>query len=161
MAQDVEKSNFVGGCVCGHVRYSLNRPPIYTHCCHCTDCQQLTGSAFAINATIEASAIEITSGIVKPYVANIKDGSPHEIYRCEACLSPLWSSYGGRSLRSVRLGSLDQSEAVKPDAHIFLRSKLAWVSIPDGAKSFEAFYDIKAEWPQESLARLKLALKDH
>ncbi len=46
-----------GGCSCGRVRYRLERAPIVVHCCHCTLCQRETGSAFAINALVEADSV--------------------------------------------------------------------------------------------------------
>lgn len=48
-----------GGCACGHLRYSLLLPPLIVHCCHCTACQRQLGSAFAINAIVESSALTI------------------------------------------------------------------------------------------------------
>src|SRR5678815_867212 len=42
-----------GGCACGSIRYQLLDKPMFVHCCHCDDCQRLTGSAFALNAIIE------------------------------------------------------------------------------------------------------------
>ena len=53
---------FEGGCSCGAVRYRLKSRPMFTHCCHCLDCQNQTGSAFAINALIESSRIEMLAG---------------------------------------------------------------------------------------------------
>ena len=43
-----------GACLCGHVRFHLSGGPIVTHACHCTQCQRVTGSAFAVNLMIEA-----------------------------------------------------------------------------------------------------------
>jgi hypothetical protein len=42
-----------GGCACGSIRYQLLTRPMFVNCCHCDDCQRLTGSAFVINAIIE------------------------------------------------------------------------------------------------------------
>jgi adenylate cyclase len=36
-----------GGCLCGGLRSEITQPPIVTYTCHCTVCQQLTGSAFS------------------------------------------------------------------------------------------------------------------
>ncbi|KAF7550446.1 hypothetical protein G7Z17_g5695 [Cylindrodendrum hubeiense] len=46
-----------GGCACGLIRYQLTQPPILVHCCYCTACQRQTGSAFALNAIIESTAL--------------------------------------------------------------------------------------------------------
>ena len=58
----------------------------------------------------------------------------------------------GRSLL-LRAGTLDQPEMVRPDVHIFTRSKLPWLELPAGARAFEAFYKIDEVWPPESLTR--------
>jgi len=55
-----------GSCFCGAVRYRLETPPMFVHCCHCTDCQKQTGSAFAINALIEADRVILLSGAPTP-----------------------------------------------------------------------------------------------
>jgi hypothetical protein len=58
-------------------------------------------------------------------------------------------------LRFVRIGTLDDPGALPPDVHIYTRSKLPWVRLPEGAPAFEVYYDSKALWPAESLARRK------
>src|SRR5678815_770762 len=50
-----------GGCACGSIRYQLLDKPTFVHCCHCDDCQRLTGSAFVLNAIIETRAIKLLS----------------------------------------------------------------------------------------------------
>ena len=53
---------FEGGCSCGAVRFRLTSRPMFTHCCHCLDCQRQTGSAFVLNALIEANRVILLSG---------------------------------------------------------------------------------------------------
>jgi len=60
------KKKLRGGCSCGKVRYQLLAAPICVHCCHCTDCQRHTVSAFVLNAIIETSAIRMIRGRWKP-----------------------------------------------------------------------------------------------
>ncbi|KAL7922746.1 hypothetical protein ACQKWADRAFT_292295 [Trichoderma austrokoningii] len=48
-----------GGCPCGHIRYQLSLAPLLVQTCHCTLCQRQMGSAFAINAIIESSAVSL------------------------------------------------------------------------------------------------------
>lgn len=152
--------NAEGGCACGKVRYRLTRAPMITHCCHCVDCQRQTGSGFVINALIETAHIEMLSDAPKPYPMPTDSGRPHDVYRCEACGTALWSDYGGRPyLRFVRAGTLDQPSAITPDVHIFTRSKLPWVRLPEGAPSFEVFYDLKDVWTPEALERRAAAVK--
>ncbi len=150
--------NLEGGCSCGAMRYRLTSAPMFTHCCHCLDCQKQTGGAFAINALIETDRIEMLQG--EPVIVEMPSpsGRGHEIYRCPACQVALWSNYGRRSyLRFVRVATLDAPHAIAPDVHIFTRSKAPWVRLPEGARAFEVFYDMKQEWPPESLARREAA----
>lgn len=149
---------FEGGCHCGAVRYRMTSRPMFTHCCHCLDCQKQTGGAFAINALIEASRIEMLKGEPKAYSMPTDSGRPHDIYRCEQCGVALWSDYGRRKyMYFLRAPTLDQTHAIVPDVHIFTRKKVPWVRIPEGAREFEDFYDMRTEWPAESLARRKAA----
>jgi len=145
-----------GSCFCGAVQYRLKGPPMFVHCCHCTDCQKQAGSAFAINAIIEADLMELLPGGVAPEAVEMKtdSGRPHDIYRCPKCLSALWSDYGRRGvMRFLRVATLDDPSALPPDVHIFTRSMLAWEALPPGARAFEIYYDMPKEWPPESLAR--------
>jgi hypothetical protein len=149
MAADLE-----GGCACGTVRYRLGSPPMFVHCCHCRDRQRQTGSAFALNALIEADRVLLLSGNAEPIAVPTPSGKPHEIYRCSSCRVALWSIYGGvQKLRFVRVGTLDDAAALKPDVHIYVRSKLPWVTLPENVPAFDSYYDSRKLWPAESLQR--------
>jgi hypothetical protein len=149
----------VGGCACGALRYRLGSAPMFVHCCHCRDCQRQTGSAFVINALIETDRVELQSGDPQPSTMPTDSGRPHHIYRCPTCGTAVWSEYGGlKVLRFVRVGTLDDPGALTPDVHIYVRSKLPWVALPESVPAFEAYYDSKKLWPAESLERRRAIL---
>jgi len=148
-----------GACFCGAVRYRLTRTPIFVHCCHCVDCQAQTGGAFAINAVIERESIAVAEGEPLRTTVPTDSGRLHDIYRCADCHTALWSDYGRReTIVFVRVSTLDQRHAIRPDVHIFTRSKVPWVELPQGALAFEIYYDMERLWPPESLARRSRAL---
>jgi hypothetical protein len=148
-----------GGCGCGAVRYRLTTPPMFVNCCHCTECQRQNGSAFAVNALIEADRVLVMSGAPEPAPVPTPSGRPHPIYRCPACRTPVWSEYGGRpQIRFVCVGSLDDPAALPPDAHIFTRSRQPWVVLPEATPSFEIYYDMGSLWPADSQQRRRAAL---
>jgi hypothetical protein len=147
-----------GGCSCGAVRYRLASEPMFVHCCHCLNCQRQTGSAFVINLLIEADRVELLA--VEPEAVDVprEDGSAQRIYRCPDCRVAVFSEYGGPAVKFVRGGTLDQPASVAPDVHIYTRSKLPWVTLPESVPAFEVYYDSKTLWPPESLERLAAVL---
>jgi hypothetical protein len=58
----------------------------------------------------------------------------------------------------VRGGTLDQPSEVTPDVHIFTKSKVSWLTIPESTPAFEVYYDMEALWPAASLERLNAIL---
>jgi hypothetical protein len=151
-----------GRCACGAVSYRLASAPMFVHCCHCRDCQRQCGSAFVLNAIIEADRVVLASGAPEPTPIAVPtdSGLPHRIHRCPTCQTAMWSDYGGRpQIRFVRIGTLDDPSALAPDVHIYTRSRAPWVKLPESVPAFEAYYDARALWPAESQARRKAALR--
>lgn len=145
-----------GGCACGAVRYRMASAPMFVHCCHCRDCQRQTGSAFVLNALIETDRVEVLSGETQAFEMPTDSGRPHHVYRCTACGTAVWSRYGGvDKLRFMRVGTLDDPATLSPGVHIYVRSKLPWVTLPADVPAFEAYYDSKKLWPEASLERRK------
>jgi hypothetical protein len=147
-----------GGCACGALRYRLASEPMFVHCCHCRNCQRQTGSAFVVNLLIEADRIEVLSGTPHVVDAPRDDGSVQRIHRCPECQVAVFSEYSRPEVRFVRGGTLDHARAITPDVHIFTRSKVGWVTIPEGTPAFDVYYDSAKLWPAESLERLQAAV---
>ncbi|MFN0155538.1 MAG: GFA family protein [Gaiella sp.] len=143
-----------GGCSCGAVRYRLTAEPLFVNCCHCRNCQRQTGTAFAINLLIEADRLEL--GGVEPVEVALPrdDGTTQRVLRCPHCQVALYSHYSRGDVCFVRAGTLDDPHDVVPDVHIFTRSKVPWVIIPESQPAFDVFYDLPAQWSAESLERL-------
>jgi len=147
-------AQFEGGCACGAVRYRLASEPLFVHCCHCLNCQRQTGSAFVINVLIEADRVELLAGEPQPVAVPRDRGGDQQIWRCPACQVALLSRYTRPDIDFVRAGTLDEPAAVAPDVHIYTRSKLPWVVLPDSVPAFEVYYDTRTLWPAASLERL-------
>jgi len=143
-----------GGCACGEVRYRLTAEPLLVHCCHCLNCQRQTGSAFVINVLIEADRVELLAGEPQSVEAPRAGRAPQMIWRCPSCQVALYSQYSHPQIRFVRAGTLDDPSAVAPDVHIFTRTKLPWVRLPDSVPVFEVYYDEHEVWPAASLERV-------
>ena len=128
-----------GSCKCGDVRFRMEIAPIITHCCHCLSCQKVSGTAFRVNAMIETDQLTILAG--EPEAWQGKDS--HKVMQCPSCRFALWSHIPqlGERVAFVGTGMLDNSSALVPEAHYFIRSKHPRVALPAGIPSFEALGD--------------------
>lgn len=134
-----------GGCACGTVRFRLTDDPIVVHCCHCRSCQRESGSAFALNAVIEADNVEVVSEAPERIDTPSDSGKGQAVFRCPVCKVALWSHYAGVGAKAdfIRVGALDDPEAFPPNVHIFTASKQPWVALPTDAEAFAAYYSGK------------------
>lgn len=146
---------FDGGCACGAVRYRVHRTPMFVHCCHCTRCQRETGGPFAHHAMVEFTEMSLLQGEHEFVKVPTDSGGTHWVARCPTCRTAMWNEHGSRTAitRYVRVGTLDEPDRLPPQAHIFVRSKQAWLTLEAGTPAFSAYYDAAKLWPAESLAR--------
>ncbi len=144
-----------GGCTCRFVRYRMTSAPLFVHCCHCRWCQRETGSAFALNAMIEADRVELLAGRVELVATPSNSGKGQKIARCPVCRVAVWSHYAGAgdAVCFVRVGTLDEPDRLPPDIHIFTSTKQPWVVLPPGVPAVAEYYATSEYWPAESLAR--------
>jgi hypothetical protein len=146
-----------GGCTCRAVRFALASAPLIVHCCHCRWGQRETGTAFALNAMIEADRVQLLAEAPELVLTPSNSGRGQKIARCRTCRVAVWSHYAGRgdSVSFVRVGTLDDPDAFPPDVHIYTESKQPWVVIPAGTPAFPHYYKRDEVWSQASLARLR------
>ncbi len=126
-----------GGCRCGEVRYELavsQLPAVY--CCHCRYCQTSSGSSFSEQALMMTDAI-IAAGPVITYALSREDSATSTQYLCGTCHTRLWnvnSKYP--MLAALRAGTLDESEHLSPEMHIWTKRKQPWIVIDPAIASF-------------------------
>ena len=146
---------YEGGCTCRRIRYRMTGAPLFVHCCHCTWCQRETGTAFALNAMIEADRVERLAQAPEIVDTPSASGKGQRIARCPHCRVAVWSHYAGAgdAVAFVRVGTLDEPARLPPDIHIFTSTRLPWVVLPEGSRAVPEFYDLKVTWPAESLER--------
>ena len=149
-----------GGCTCGAVRYRMTDAQLFVHCCHCRWCQRETGSAFALNAMIEADRVQLLRGAPEVVVTPSASGKGQRISRCPQCRIALWSNYAGAgdAVRFVRVGTLDTPDRCPPDIHIFTASRQPWVVLDPNLPAVPEYYARDEHWPEASLARRRAML---
>jgi hypothetical protein len=154
-----QSQSMEGRCTCGAVRFRLKARPMFVHCCHCSWCQRETGSAFAVNAMIEASNVELLSGTVRKTTLPSASGKGQVFSRCPECGVTLWSNYAGagETVHFIRAGTLENPAIAPPDIHIFTSTKQPWVVLPQGVPAVPEFYRRSEYWPPGSVARYNAA----
>lgn len=126
-----------GGCICGSVRYELTAEPITFLACHCTDCQTLTGSGFVLALRIPYGSASVIRGEARPYERTEAGGRRRIIFRCPHCLTVLWSERpDSKEYITIYAGTLDDSPALRPAAHIWTSDALAWITLPKDALQY-------------------------
>jgi hypothetical protein len=152
---------FDGGCDCKAVRYRMLDVPMFVHCCHCRWCQRETGTAFALNALIEADRVIMLAGDVEVVNTPSQSGKGQKIARCAVCRIALWSNYAGLGdvQRFIRVGTLDDPDRFPPDIHIYTQSKQPWVLLSPDVPAMHAYYERDQHWPAASLERRRAMLE--
>lgn len=146
-----------GACTCRAIRYEFGADPLIVHACHCLDCQRRTGGPHVINLWIETAHVAREGAEPRVFRTAGGSGRGHDVHFCGECGTDLWSRYHlvSGDCRFVRAGTLDGPSRVAPDVHIYTRTKLPWVRLPDGARAFATGYRLEEVWPAEKIARLR------
>jgi hypothetical protein len=149
-----------GGCDCRFLRYRVETPPLFVHCCHCRWCQRESGSAFALNALIEADRVTALHGEPEMVRTPTASGGGQDIARCPQCRLAIWSNYAGTGpiAKFVRVGTLDEPASMPPDIHIYVESKQPWVVITPDVPTAAEYYERDSHWPAASLQRFGLLI---
>lgn len=120
-----------GGCLCGHVRYQLNRDAVIsTHHCHCQDCQKSTGSGFSTIVMVMDDAFTLSQGEVKTFSKAGDSGSDVSRSFCPDCGSPIYSATSmAPGLKMIKAGSLDNSDWLQPVSGFWASSARCWAPV--------------------------------
>lgn len=126
-----------GGCACGAVRYEIDAQPAFTANCHCRDCQRAGGGQMSTLAVVPKAAFRLTKGATKSFAYRGDSGNPLHRHFCPECGSRLYTDAQVMpDMLFVTAGSLDDASGLKPDMHIYTKSKQPWAHIPPGAQTF-------------------------
>lgn len=129
---------FTGQCRCGQVHLHLQTEiPSPLYACHCLDCQRWSGSAFALHMLCAAQAIEVTGDTVIYTQSTGGHTSTH--HACGHCFTRLFNETDAApGMRVLRASVLQGAEHLAPLAHIWVKRKQPWITLPEGS----------AQWPE-------------
>jgi hypothetical protein len=123
-----------GSCLCGSVQYKVSGEPVVARICWCRTCQKISANGTA-NAIFPASSIEVT-GALSSYTSGADSGNEITRYFCATCGCHLFSnSSANAQFRVIRLGTLDDPSAIKPQLNIWASSAPAWACMDASLQS--------------------------
>jgi hypothetical protein len=119
-----------GQCHCGRVTFEADIDPQAVSICHCTDCQQLTGSPFRVTVICSGAQIRLTGGAPKIYARTGDNGRTRFQHFCADCGAPLFTSGEGTQTDDwgIRWGSIRQRDQLRPMRQIWCRSAAPWIN---------------------------------
>ena len=127
-----------GGCLCGAVQFSVNDDFKTFYQCHCKQCQQFTGSAFASNILTTPENIEWLKG-ERDITAYEHPAREFSKSFCAVCGSGLPFVIKTRTSLIVPAGSLNELPDLHPQSNIFRSEEACWLMPGLGAKDYSGF----------------------
>jgi hypothetical protein len=126
-----------GGCRCGAVRYGLALDALpRTYACHCRDCQTWSGSAFSQQTFLPEASLSVT-GPLAVYELTTPSGSVSMQRVCTVCHTRSYNSNSARpGVVIVRAGTLDRSDELDIAAHIWVKRKQPWLTLPEAVPAW-------------------------
>ena len=129
--------HYVGGCLCGALRYEAAGVPLYAGHCYCADCRKASGSGFMPFMGFAAGAVRF-SGETRPFVSKAARGTDAVRNFCAVCGSLVFGGERGKDEQfTIYAGSLDDPAPFRPTVAIFTRDRPAWAVIPPGLTAFD------------------------
>jgi hypothetical protein len=105
--------------------------------CHCTDCQNLTGSPFRASILTPAAHFKL-SGAPRTFIKTAESGTQRIHAFCPECGTPVYATaISNPATYTLRLGTLKQRAQLKPKKQIWVRSALSWFKDLSGIESHE------------------------
>ncbi len=123
-----------GACLCGGVRFEIERTVGPFELCHCNRCRKASGSAFVAAVGVRTADFRLLQGLelIRTYDAPILEHPP--AYRtafCTRCGSPTPAPDPGADWFEIPAGLLENDPGLRPDKHIFVELKAPWFEIAD------------------------------
>lgn len=129
-----------GTCACRATRFRLTDAPLFVHACHCIGCQKKSGSVSGITTIMLERDIELDAGslLVEPM-----EDAPHRFrHLCSVCRDLIYTTATNHPASALfESGTLNDPREITIAAHICVKQKRPWLSLPQDVPQFEEGYD--------------------
>ncbi|MFI7868855.1 GFA family protein [Ectopseudomonas khazarica] len=115
-----------GGCQCGALRYRIEAPLSDSAHCHCAICRRSSGGILTTWVTVPRTSFQWLQGQPRTF-ASSASCSRYFCADCGAHLA-LFTTLSPRTL-DVTVATLDAPELAPANRHIWVGSRLPWLSV--------------------------------
>ncbi len=130
-------TKLTGRCLCGDVTFVADGDIAMQGNCHCTDCRQSSGAAFATLVFMNVADVDV-SGEVKAFDHVVDSGNTLTKTFCPKCGSQLFTSNKARpDSIGIRAGTLNEHEEVKPQFNVYAKSKMSCTHLDPNIPAFD------------------------
>jgi hypothetical protein len=128
-----------GRCHCWAITYRAEIDPEAVSICHCTDCQQLSGSPYRVSVPAPAAGFKLLTGSPRTYIKTAESGTKRAQAFCGDCGSPVYATAPGPNppTYTLRVGLIDQRATLEPRRQIWCRSAMPWATDIEGIEGVE------------------------
>lgn len=118
-----------GGCLCGDVRYEVDAPVDRVMICHCAMCRRSVGAQSVAWACARSETVRVVAGEPTWFHSSARGRRAF----CTRCGSSLFFADPNDPREiDVTVATFDDPDALPPRGHVYVPSKLAWVSLEPG-----------------------------
>jgi hypothetical protein len=142
-----------GSCLCGGVRFEIERAAGPFELCHCSRCRKSSGSAFNAGLGVRSRDFHLIEGrsLIASYDAPIlRQPPPYRVFFCSRCGSPAPNPDPASDWFEIPAGLLDDDPGLRPDKHIFVEFNAPWAEISDTLPQYDlpALHRLRSKTPE-------------
>ncbi len=124
-----------GGCLCGGVRFEVERAVGPFELCHCPRCRKVSVSAYLTWLGVRREDFRFLQGVelIRTYECPVRESPPaYDTSFCTRCGSQVPNpSKAQEPTFEIPAGALDDDPGIRPDKHIYVDSMAPWDRIAD------------------------------
>lgn len=130
-------TKFTGNCLCGDVSFAADGEIAMMGNCHCKDCQQVTGAAYATMVFLKDDEIKVT-GETKRFEHPADSGNVLTKDFCPNCGSQMFGSNLSRpGMTLIRAGVINEQEYIKPQFNVYASGKMDCIALDPDIPAFD------------------------
>jgi hypothetical protein len=124
-----------GSCLCGGVKFEVERAVGPFELCHCTRCRKVSGSTYLTWLGVRREDFRFLQGVdlIKTFELPVSESPPpYDTSFCSRCGSQVPNpSRTADPMFEIPAGALDDDPRIRPDKHIYVEFRAPWDAIKD------------------------------